>query len=282
MITKSNVKKAQSHWYVWLFPVFAILICAYIGYQSFRDRGPMIQIMFDDASSIEAEKTKVRYKGVVIGTVKKVEISENLKETIVDIRLQKSAENFAVEGSKFWLVTPKVGLQGISGLETIFEGTYIAVQPGKPENDQKLEFKGKLGHDTNESLENTTTYSLETSNAESVTLGDSVTFRGLVIGTITEVLLAKGAQNVLVQIHIHNRYAHLIRTNTVFWRKVGVQAKLGLFSSEVKVNSLDSIMHGGVELFTPDSPGERAKAFSKFTILQAAPKGSEKWNPKLD
>jgi len=74
----------------------------------------------------------------------------------------------------------------------------------------------------------------------------------------------------------------LVRTNTAFWRKVGIQAKLGLFGSEVKVNSLDSIMRGGIELFTPDPPAPVAKANHKFTLLAAPPKDYEKWNPVLD
>ena len=281
-MAKETIKKVTFSWYVWVFPLIAIGICAWLVKDAFSHKGPKIRISFEDASSIQAEKTRIRFRGVIIGTVKKVEISENQKEALVDVNLQKEAENFAVEGSKFWLVTPKVGLQGVTGLETIFEGTYIAVQPGNPDNAQKLDFKAKMGHEPEETNENTSLFILETSNAESITLGDSVTFRGIVVGTITEVNLAKGGQMVLVQIHIQNRYAHLIRSNTVFWRKVGVQAKLGLFSSEVKVNSLDSIMHGGVEFFTPDSPGERAKALTKFPVLQAPPKGSEKWNPKLD
>ncbi len=277
-----SLKTLTSSWYVWLFPIIAIAICAYLFFQTTNHKGPRIKISFDDASSIQAEKTSVRFRGVVIGTVKNVNISDNRKETIVEVVLEKESANFAVVGSNFWVVTPKVGLQGVTGLETIFEGTYIAVQPGNPEGEQKLEFKGRMGRDVSESNDNSTGYLLETPNAESITLGDSVTFRGLVIGSITEVTLAKNGQSVLVQIHIQNRYAHLIRTNTIFWRKIGVQAKLGLFSSEVKVNSLDSIMHGGVELFTPDIPGERAKAQAKFSILQAPPKGSEKWNPKFD
>ncbi len=279
---QENLVRAKSNWYVWLFPVFAVIICAWLLFQFWHNRGPKIRISFDDASSIQAEKTSVRYRGVVIGMVKKVSVSEDQKEALVEINLQKDAEDFAVEGSKFWIVTPKVGLQGVTGLETIFEGAYIAVQPGKPDNNTKLDFKANTGKDMTESFENTSVYSLEARDAESVTQGDSVTFRGLTIGTITEVNLAKNGQSVLMQIRIQNRYKHLIRINTVFWRKIGVQAKLGLFGSEVKVNSLDSIMHGGVELFTPDSPGERAKALTKFILYSGPPKGYEKWNPKLD
>lgn len=284
-MTNPNLKKVQnvkSTWYLWLFPLFALMISAWLFMEYFNQRGPSIKIAFDDGSSIQAEKTRIRYRGVGIGLVKKVTISEDGKSVIAHVTLQRDAEHFAVEGSKFWMVTPKVNFQGVSGLETLFEGTYIAVQPGPPKGAKTLEFKGRLSGESNESMEDTTSYFLETNHAESVGPGDSVTFRGLKIGSVTKVTLSKTAQMVVAQINVENRYVKLIRTNTVFWRKVGVQAKLGLFNSELKINALDSLLHGGVDLFTPDAPGEIANAQAHFPLLSAPPKGWEKWNPKLE
>lgn len=279
---KKEVKKARSTWYIWLFPLFAILLAGWLFRGYFKQRGPVIEISFEDASSIQPEKTRVRYRGVTIGVVKEIELADNNKSVVARVQLQRDAEAFAVKGSKFWIVSPKVGIQGITGLETIFEGTYIAVQPGPEDADEELSFNGKLVNDSNESLENTRAFTLESPSLESVSSGDNVTFRGLSIGIVTNVTLSKNGQLGLVQINIQNKYRHLVRTNTVFWRKVGVQAKLGLFGSEIKVNSMDSILHGGVELFTPDPPGEIAKGGTKFALLAAAPKGSEKWNPSLE
>jgi paraquat-inducible protein B len=115
-----------------------------------------------------------------------------------------------------------------------------------------------------------------------VSAGDSITFRGLVVGNVTKVSLSKSAQVAVVQINIQNKYVHLIRTHTVFWRKVGIQANLGLFSSVVKINSLDSIVRGGVEFFSPNSPGEIAKAGARYNLSAAPPKGYEKWSPNLE
>lgn len=279
---KQEVKKARSTWYIWLFPLFAVLLAGWLFRGYFKQRGPQIEISFEDASSIAPEKTRVRYRGVTIGIVKEIDLADDNKSVIAHIQLQRDAANFAVKGSKFWIVSPKVGIQGITGLETIFEGTYIAVQPGPENAEEETDFKGKLVSDSNEAQENTRAFSLESPNLESVSSGDAVTFRGLNIGTVTNISLSKTGQMGLVQINIHNKYHRLIRTNTAFWRKVGVQAKLGLFGSEIKVNSMDSILHGGVELFTPEPAGEIAKGGTKFPLLPAAPKNSEKWNPVLE
>jgi paraquat-inducible protein B len=272
----------KSTWYVWMFPAFAVAICAWLLVDHYKQMGPVIHIRFEDGSSIQAEKTRVRFRGVTIGTVKKVILSQDDKEVIAEVALQKEAENFAVTGAKYWMVTPKVNFSGISGLETLIEGTYIAATPGKVDGEMENEFKGKLNSETNESLEDTVAYYLETTNVDSINVGDFVTFRGLKVGTVSKINLSKGSQSVAVQINLQNKYYKLVRTNTVFWRKVGIQADLGLFKSQVKINSLESLLRGGIDFFTPDQAGEVAKAQSKFILQLGPPKDFEKWNPKID
>ncbi|MFV8251271.1 MlaD family protein [Bdellovibrio bacteriovorus] len=280
MNPEKTVRKISSHWYVWLFPVFAVLISAWLLVQYLTGLGPKIEISFDDGSRIEAEKTRLSYRGVEIGSVTDVKLSDDQKKVIVHARLKKDAKKFAEEGAKYWIVTPKVSIQGITGLETLIEGPYIAAQPG--DGGEKTEFQGKQESETDDPLEDTVAYRLETANAESINPGDNVSFRGMNVGTVTKVTLSKTAQTLHIQINLQSKYARLVRTNTQFWRKVGVQAKLGLFKSELKINSLETLLHGGIEMFTPDPAGEIAKYNHKFPLLSSAPKDWQKWNPSLE
>lgn len=279
---KTKILHAKSNWYLWLFPVFALLISAWLGYDYYRVRGPHIKISFDDAGGIQPQKTKIRFRGVAIGTVQDVSISPDQKDVVADVILRKDAEEFAVAGSKFSLITPKVGFQGISGLETLFEGAYITVLPGPADGEQKLEFRAQNSMNGTDPLDDTSAYLLNTDNVESVSSGDSVTYRGVKVGQVTKLGFNKGGQTIHVQINVENKYVNLIRDNTVFWRKVGVQAHLGLFGSSIKVNSMDSIMNGGVEFATPPKPGPQAKNLQSFNLSAEAPKDVAKWSPKLD
>lgn len=280
--TQQKINSLRAHWAVWLFPIIAIIICGWLFYDSVQKRGPIIKIMFSDASGLQAEKTQIRFRGVSIGYVKNIVISEDTKDVIATVHLQKEAEQFARVGTKFWIVSPKVTFNGISGLETLFEGTYIAALPGSPNADRQGEFNASISNETTDSDENMTPYFLEAENVESIGVGDTITFRGINVGSVSKVTLNKTAQLALVQINIQNRYVKLVRSNTVFWRKVGIQADLGLFGSKVKVSSIESIMKGGVEFFTPDQAGERAKWGTRFVLNAAPPKGYEKWNPEIN
>lgn len=279
---KTSLNRIRANWYIWLFPIFALALTVWLLRGYYEQLGPQITIRFDDAGAVRPNKTMIRYRGVNIGSVDKLTLSEDNKEVIAHITLHRDATEFAVEGSRFWIVTPKVNIQGISGLETIFEGPYIAIDPGPSNAQRKFSFIGQAARGIEESLEDTSSYYLETPFVESINPGDPVSFRGLNVGSVTRVTLSKTSQAVVVQINIENRYTKLIRTNTLFWRKVGVQAKLGLFKSEVKINSLDSLFRGGIDFFTPDPAGPRAKGRSHFALLPAPPKDWEQWNPKLE
>lgn len=280
--TERRLAAARSSWYVWIFPAVALVLSGWLFVEYFKQRGPTVRILFDDATGLQAEKTRVRHRGVTIGLVKAVYLSDDGKDVVAEVVLERHAARFAAAGSKFALVSPKVGFEGISGLETIFEGTYIAAQPGAAGAAEKTEFKGRLGLETSEPLDETSPYSLETDQLGSVGPGDPVSFRGLNVGNVGKVALSRNARTVLVQINVQNRYAKLVRSNTVFWRKTGVQAKLGLFNSELKISSLDSLMRGGIDFSTPDDAGPAAKAGTKFALNAAPPKGAEKWNASLE
>lgn len=279
---QKKINALKPNWALWFFPIIALILTGWLFYSIYQQRGTEINLTLDDAAGLQADKTQIRYRGVAIGHIKSITISEDTNNVHALVQLEKEANLFAVEGSKFWVVSPKVSLQGVTGLETILEGTYIAALPGSPNNAKKTDFKISSSSVSDESLENTSVFFLETPNAESVSEGDAVTFRGLNVGSISKVTLSKTGQLVQVQLNINNRYVRLIRTNTVFWRKVGVHAKLGLFNSEVTINSIDSIMRGGVEFFTPQEAGPRAKGGARFTLNAAPPKDYQKWNPVLE
>jgi paraquat-inducible protein B len=279
-LIRRKVEKLKTGWYIWLFPLFALAITGWLMYDYYTEQGPRVKILFDDAAGVQAERTTVRFRGVTIGVVKDVYISEDQKDVVAEVLLRKDAEQFAVAGSKYSLITPQVNFQGISGLNTLIEGVYIAVLPGPRSGPKKNLFKAANTVST-DPLDETSVYFLETNNAESVSAGDSITYRGVKIGAVTKIFFDRLAQSVQVQINVENKYTRLIRDNTVFWRKAGIHAKLGLFNSEVKVNSLDSIMNSGVELATPEPAGGRAKWGQKFTLLPDPPKDYGKWRPAL-
>ena len=72
---------------VWLIPILAALIGGFITWRAVSDQGPTVTITFSSAEGLEARKTKVRYKDLVIGTVSSIELSPDLSHVVVRAEL---------------------------------------------------------------------------------------------------------------------------------------------------------------------------------------------------
>lgn len=263
---------------VWLFPLFAVGITAFLIFDYYQKRGPLITLHFSDASAVEAQKTPLRFRGVNVGKVEEVVLAEDTKGIVVKARLNREAGHLAVEGTKFWIVQPQVDFEGIRGLETLFKGPYIRIEQGSGE--PKTEFNG-LTLDEKDSPSGTMAYTLTSPLADSVDVGDPVNFRGVKVGSVTSVKLDGKGQGVDIQINIEKRYAKFVHKNTAFWRKVAVHAKMGLLGGEVKVNSFETLLKGGIDMATPNNPTGVAEAKTKFVLQENPPKDWISWNPSL-
>ena len=115
---------------VWIIPILAVLIGLGIAVQRIRAEGPTITIVFRSAEGIEAGKTFIKYKDVIIGQVKTVQFTEDYANVEVTAKITKRAAGLMVEDAQFWVVRPTITLSGISGLNTLLSGNYVGFQPG--------------------------------------------------------------------------------------------------------------------------------------------------------
>ncbi|MCC6137332.1 MAG: MCE family protein, partial [Bdellovibrionaceae bacterium] len=116
---------------------------------------------------------------------------------------------------------------------------------------------------------------------QSIDTGDAVTYRGLKVGSVGKIELADKAQGVNVHIHIQKQFSKLICDQTAFWIKSAVDAKFGLLSADIKINSLDTIMRGGIALAVPNVPGALSPAKKTFLLQDTPPKDWISWSPAL-
>ncbi|MGH8407092.1 MAG: MlaD family protein, partial [Pseudomonas sp.] len=98
---------------------------------SILQQGPSITITFKTGSGLTANKTDVKYRNVVIGQVTDVELSDDQKSVNATIKLSKQAESFTREDSQFWVVRPRIGAGGVSGIDTLLSGDYIGADIGQ-------------------------------------------------------------------------------------------------------------------------------------------------------
>lgn len=280
-LPKANVRRRRRMFpVVWVVPLIAALVAGYLVYDRVREFGPKITIRFKDGGGLRTGQTPIKYRGVPIGEVSAVELSEDREQVLVTARLQRSAASIAREGAIFWIVRPEVGFGNITGLGTVITGPEIQVLPGNGE--AKSEFLG-LDRAPIASEPEGLKIVLRTDRPRSLKPNSPIYYRGVEVGVIQKVDLGDNAASADVHALIRQRYATLVRGGSVFWNVSGASVSAGLFSGlQVKMESLRSMVAGGIEFATPNDPNTRqVKDGTVFPLHGAARKEWLQWAPRI-
>ena len=84
--------------------------------------------------------------------------------------------------------------------------------------------------------------------------------------------LSPNASAVQIHLTIQRQHAHLVRTNSVFWNASGVHADFNLFDPSIDIESLRSVVEGGIAFANPSSGGKRVKAGTQLSLHTKRPK----------
>ncbi|WP_322010155.1 intermembrane transport protein PqiB [Paraburkholderia sp. J12] len=238
---------------VWIVPLVAALIGIALVVKSVVDRGPTITISFASAEGLEPGKTKVKYKDVDIGSVRAIKLSPNLSHVLVTVELTKDAEAFAVKDSRFWVVRPRVGASGVSGLSTLLSGSYIGADAGRSK-DTATDFTGLEAPPAVTIDEKGHRYTLHSDTLGSLDIGTPIFYRRIQVGQVTGYSLDKDGTGVTVQVFVSAPYDQYVGTNTRWWHASGVNVQLDSSGIKVDTQSLATIVVGGLAFQAP--PGK--------------------------
>ncbi|MEQ9003603.1 MAG: MlaD family protein, partial [Pseudomonadales bacterium] len=72
---------------LWLIPIVAFAVGAWMVYDDWASQGPLITIEFATAEGLEAEKTKVKTRDVEVGQVEAITLNDDLDGVIVTARI---------------------------------------------------------------------------------------------------------------------------------------------------------------------------------------------------
>jgi paraquat-inducible protein B len=265
---------------IWVVPVIAFILGGWLIVRHARTQGPEIIIRFESGTGIEAGKTILEHKGVPIGMVQGVEFDEKLEGVLVRVQLARNAAPLARAGSEFWLVRPEIGLAGIRGLDTLLSGVRLKMRPGTGE--PAREFVARPRAPLLENPERGRSFVLRSDKLGALTRGAPVFFREVKVGFIEAHRLAPDADAVLVRIRVRLPYDQLVRADTKFWNSGGVAVKINLTGVEIRSNSLESLITGGVTFATPDTPNSApAPDGTEFPLADEADKEWLKWKTRI-
>ena len=244
---------------VWLVPAVAIAIAASMLVRSVFLAGPRIEIEFKSAEGVEAGKTEVRYKEVVIGKVVGVALRDDRERVVVVVQLDQSAARFAVEDTTFWVVKPRIGTGGVSGLGTLLSGAYIGTDAGVSTR-SRSEFVGLEAPPLVLRGEPGSIFVLRATDLGSLDVGSPVFYRRTQVGRLVGYTLDADRDELTLKIFIEAPYPKLVTLNSRFWNASGIDLTLNASGLSVSTQTLVSILAGGIAFEAPADVGKSPPA----------------------
>ncbi|VVP84502.1 Paraquat-inducible protein B [Pseudomonas fluorescens] len=259
---------------VWIVPIVAVLVGISLVVHNVMQEGPTIIVNFKTGSGLTANKTEVKYRNVVIGQVTDVELSGDQKSVDATIKLSKQAETFTREDSQFWVVRPRIGAGGVSGIDTLLSGDYIGADVGQSDSRAK-NFKGLENPPPITYGEPGKRFMLHAPDLGSLDIGSPVYYRKIPVGQVVTYALNPEGKGVDIEVFIHAPNDAFVTENTRFWNASGIDINVGANGFAVKTESLSTLLVGGIAFRAPDySPNDVAAAddkdFELFADQQSA------------
>ncbi len=239
--------------------------------------GIRVNLTLHEFDGLEPGRTPVMYKGIQVGHMKTFKIDDDLSGARVELMLDPRTEDYLVEGTDFWVVKPSISLAGITGLEALVKGNYIAIRPGEKGSAPSRDFAARPKAPPLDLAAPGLHLVLFSDVRGSLEIGSPVLFKQLKVGSVQSYQLSRDNKQVAFGVHIEPEYTHLVNNSTRFWNASGITLKGGLSGVEVKSESLQTLLAGGIAFETPDpKAAKNDKRVQRFNLYSSQEQALEK------
>jgi len=252
---------------IWIVPAIAALIGIGMVIHNWASEGPVIEISFITAEGLEAGKTQVKYKDVVIGLVDSIRLARDNTHVVARVNLSKDAAGFATADARYWVVRPRFGTSGVSGIGTLLSGAYIGADNGESHEAKKsfvgLERPPAVIHGSPGKR-----FTLAANDIGSLDIGSPVYYRRIQVGRLASYELDKDGRQMRVDIFVDAPYDGFVTVSSRFWNASGVDLNLDASGLKLNTQSLATVIAGGIAFQTPPGPRDETLAAegAQFTL----------------
>jgi paraquat-inducible protein B len=250
-LEQASVHQSRRLPVIWAIPILAILIGAWLAWDTLSKEGPKIVLSFEDAEGLQIGQSQLKFKDITLGTVKSLDFTQDRQQVLVTIATTAQAEPFLTTGTQFWVVKPRLFAGNISGFNTLLSGAYIGMLPGDAAAKPERKFVGREEPPVMETAVPGRTFLLKSDQLGSVSLGSPVFYRGLSVGEVLGWDIGNLAESVTIHAFVRAPFDTYVHDQTRFWNASGVSVNLGGAGVQVQVESLRALLLGGIAFETP-------------------------------
>ncbi|MFH1815174.1 MAG: MlaD family protein [Pseudomonadota bacterium] len=251
---------------IWIVPLVAVLIGLGLAVNALLQRGPEIELQFVSAEGLEANKTRLKYKDVDIGTVTAIALADDRRTVKVTVQMDRQAAPLLVDDSRFWVVRPRIAAGSVSGLNTLLSGACIALDPGKSDRARRR-FVGLESPPLVVGDMPGRQFVLVAADLGSLDVGAPVYFRHIAVGRVVTYAMGADGKGVDVRIFVDAPYDRFITAATRFWHASGIDLSVGADGMKLEMQSLLSLAAGGIAFAGGDASEAGLPDEALFTLF---------------
>jgi paraquat-inducible protein B len=252
-IVRTRAERRRRISLIWAIPLVTACVAAWLAWDTLTRRGPEITIQFDSAAGLQARQSHIRMRDVDLGVVGKVALSPDHDHVIVTARMTREAWPLLTDKAQFWVVKPRFFAGSVTGLETLFSGAYIQLEPSAEGGRSQTDFVGLEDPPVLHSSVPGHTFRLTAPRLGSLNPGSPIFFRDLEVGEVLGWDLGKMARDVTIHAFVRAPYDLYVHDRTVFWNASGASIELGGNGLHLQVESLRALVLGGIAFETADN-----------------------------
>jgi paraquat-inducible protein B len=252
-IGRATTRRSRRLSVIWVIPLVAVAIGGWLAWDTLSKEGPTIRISFDSGEGLQAGQSQLKFKDIVFGKVKSLELAPDHTHVIVTVATTREAKPLLTDQTIFWVVKPRIFAGNISGLETLLSGSYIGMMPGRAGGTAQRKFVGQEDPPILQANVPGHTFMLKAKRLSSISVGSPVFYRDLNVGEVLGWDIADMAEYVTIRAFVRAPYDGYVHDQTRFWNASGISVKLGGTGVEVQMESLKALLLGGIAFETPKS-----------------------------
>ena len=250
------------------------------------EKGTRFTLKADSLGTLHVS-APIHHHGVEVGKVLDFELAKDDSGVDIGIVIDTPYDQLVRKNSLFWNASGiDLSLEDIfdasvrvGSLESLMAGGIAFANPPEPAEAAPAEAVFELhderpkdlGEDAAEEAKEFKVI-LTAGELGGVGEGDAVHYREIEIGTVRKTQLNAAADGVEIHLGIAPAHAELVRAKTVFWNASGIELKLGdLVDASLEIESLKSLVAGGVALTNPPDPGPRAESGAVYELQAHRP-----------
>ena len=87
----ATTRRSRRFSVIWIVPLVAVAIGAWLAWDTWSKEGPTIRISFDGGEGLQAGQSQLKYRDIVLGTVKSLELAPDHTHVVVTVATPRQA-----------------------------------------------------------------------------------------------------------------------------------------------------------------------------------------------